>query len=99
MTGDRQSWNQRWRERGDVATPPSSFVLSQAHHLPTRGRALDVAGGAGRHAVWLAARGLDVTLVDVAEAGLDLAARRAAADGVELTLVRTDLDHEDLPPG
>ena len=99
MTGDRQSWNQRWRERGDAATPPSSFVLSQAHHVPTRGRALDVAGGAGRHAVWLAARGLEVTLVDVAEAGLELAAQRATAAGVDLTLIRADVDHEDLPAG
>jgi tellurite methyltransferase len=99
MTGDRESWNLRWRERGDAAAPPSSFVLAQAHHLPPRGRALDVAGGAGRHAVWLAARGLDVTLVDVADAGLELAARRAAAAGVALTLVRTDLDHEELPGG
>jgi len=63
------------------------------------GRALDVAGGAGRHAVWLARRGLDVTIVDVAEVGLDTAARRAAEAGVEIRCIRADLDHEDPPAG
>jgi len=67
--------------------------------LPRAGRALDLAGGAGRHAIWLAARGLDVTVADVSEAGLALARDRAAAAGVRLSTIALDLDRDPPPPG
>jgi tellurite methyltransferase len=43
---------------------PSSWLLETADLLPTSGSALDLACGAGRHALLLAAAGLDVTAVD-----------------------------------
>ncbi|HKA91193.1 MAG TPA: class I SAM-dependent methyltransferase [Haliangiales bacterium] len=101
-TDDRGRWNERWRARDHtVADEPSTWLVSLAPHLPARGRALDVAGGAGRHAVWLARRGLDVTLVDVSDEALALADRAAAAAGVPLALVRGDLDADPdaLPAG
>jgi len=48
-------------ERGpahDVMWRPSPWLVECAAHLPIRGHALDVACGSGRHAAWLAARGL-----------------------------------------
>lgn len=42
---------------------PSAWVLRWAP-LIARGPVLDVACGSGRHALWLAARGLDVVAVD-----------------------------------
>jgi tellurite methyltransferase len=85
VTDDRQRWDDRYAT-GDVPDEPAAFLLQYADLLPTRGTALDVAGGAGRNAVWLARRGLDVTLVDVSPVGLDLAARRAANAGVSVVL-------------
>jgi tellurite methyltransferase len=99
VIGDRERWNEKWRHRAGELVPPSSFVLAANGLLPTRGRALDVAGGAGRHAVWLARRGLDVTLVDVSDAGLDRAAARAASAGVSMRVLRADLDGDELPGG
>jgi tellurite methyltransferase len=99
MTGDRESWNQRWRERAGDAAAPSEFVRGQSHLLPVRGRALDVAGGAGRHALWLAGRGLDVVLVDVSDVALATAVVRASDAGLALQCIRADLDREPLPAG
>lgn len=99
MIGDRERWNEKWRDRAGALVPPSSFIAASRHHLPTRGRALDVAGGAGRHAVWLARHGLDVTLVDVSDTGLDRASGRAASAGVAVQFVRADLDVDELPGG
>ncbi len=87
---DRARWDARWREKG-APGEPSPFVLSLDAILPRRGRALDVAGGAGRHAMWLARRGLEVTLVDISPVAL------AMAEGV--TTVAADLEHEPLPAG
>ena len=43
---------------------PSSWLVAHAHLLPQSGRALDVACGSGRHALWLAERGLHTYAVD-----------------------------------
>ncbi|RNJ26529.1 class I SAM-dependent methyltransferase [Halosegnis longus] len=50
--------------------------------LPDSGRVLDVGGGGGRYAVWLAARGYDVTLVDVSERQVRIAREKAREHGV-----------------
>ncbi|MBW7906961.1 MAG: class I SAM-dependent methyltransferase [Phycisphaerae bacterium] len=50
---------------------PTAFLEQVAPELPT-GRALDVACGCGRDAVWLADRGWRVTAVDVLPDALDL---------------------------
>jgi SAM-dependent methyltransferase len=57
---------------------PAYWLTEHAHLLPATGDALDVASGRGRHALWLATRGLTVQAVDRnadAIAGLDAAAR------------------------
>ena len=45
-------------------TPPTDWLLANEDLLPRSGRALDVACGRGRHAFWLAERGLAVDAVD-----------------------------------
>ena len=96
---DCKKWDARYRRRGAKSDEPSPLLLSLEELLPRRGRALDVAGGAGRHAVWLARRGLDVTLTDISAEGIRLARRRAAAAGVKISTRRIDLTRRRLPPG
>ena len=43
---------------------PTSWLVQHAGLLPREGRALDVASGRGRHALWLAERGLTTLAVD-----------------------------------
>jgi len=95
---DRDKWNARYRERGQKTERPSSFLTS-LDLLPTSGRALDVAGGTGRHAIWLAQRGLDVTLADVSEEAISLAEDEAASAGVRITSRIVDLETELFPAG
>jgi SAM-dependent methyltransferase len=58
-----------------------------------------VAGGAGADAIWLANRGLDVTLADISPVALELATSEAARHGVALRTVEIDLEREPFPPG
>ncbi len=95
---DRRRWDERWRERGGPGEP-SPWVRSLCERLPTRGRALDVAGGAGRHALVLARHGLDVTIADVSPVALGLADAAARAEGLTLRTVAGDLEDGPLPPG
>lgn len=96
---DRDRWNARYREGDAAGDAPSPFLLDLDPLLPRRGRALDAAGGSGRNALWLARRGLDVTLADVSDVALERAAQRALAEGLPLRAVRIDLEAAPLPAG
>jgi SAM-dependent methyltransferase len=96
--GDRERWNERHAERA-APGEPSPFVLGLDALLPRRGRALDVAGGTGRHALWLARRGLDVTLADVSDEALRIAVGAARKEGLSLATVEVDLEAAALPRG
>jgi SAM-dependent methyltransferase len=101
---DAARWDARHRaQTGPLA--PSAFLQSVADVLPRpvpgqpAPRALDVAGGRGHNALWLARRGLDVTLADVSSVALERAREAAAAAGLALRLVAVDLEREPPPPG
>jgi len=95
---DRTKWDARYRAEGG-SSAPSRWLVSLDRVLPRAGRALDIAGGAGRNAVWLARRGLSVTLVDISPVGLALAEARAREAGVEIVTLAMDLAREPLPAG
>jgi tellurite methyltransferase len=97
---DREKWNARFREGSAYAREqPSDFLIGLGDRLPPAGRALDVAGGAGRNSVWLARRGLSVTLADISDEALARARAQADRAGVALDLRQTDLEVDPLPPG
>jgi SAM-dependent methyltransferase len=95
---DRERWNARYREARDAAEP-SPFLTALDALLPRRGRALDVAGGSGRNALWLARRGLAVTLADVSDVALEQASDAARAAGLSIATVQVDLEEAPLPAG
>jgi SAM-dependent methyltransferase len=68
---DAESWNERYRASELVwSSTPNQFVEAELADLPP-GRAVDLAAGEGRNAIWLARRGWQVTAVDFAQAALD----------------------------
>jgi SAM-dependent methyltransferase len=58
-----EEWNERWRIREQLNDEPAPLLVRAAGDLAP-GRALDLACGGGRNAVWLARRGWDVVAVD-----------------------------------
>jgi tellurite methyltransferase len=95
---ERTKWDARYQADPPDFTP-SAFLAALDGLLPRRGRALDVGGGAGRNALALARRGLDVTLVDVSPIGLALAHDEAIRTGNRLETLALDLDTDALPAG
>ena len=72
---------------GSFSRQPNRF-LSETIASVTPGRALDVAMGEGRNAIYLASKGWDVTGFDVSDEALRQAAARAAAVGVRIQTAR-----------
>jgi tellurite methyltransferase len=94
---DRDRWEARYRDAGPRERSPSDLLTGC--DLPRGGRALDVAGGAGRNALWLAERGFDVTVTDISETALGYARKAATARGLELDTLVLDLELAPLPEG
>lgn len=93
---DREKWDARHAEAGPGPAPAPAWLADHDALLPREGRALDVASGAGRLALWARARGLEVTAIDIS--GVGLARLRAAAPDV--VAIERDLELEPrLPRG
>ncbi len=95
---DRHQWDERYRGDALVWTStPNQFLVSEAVGLPA-GRAVDLACGEGRNAVWLAEQGWRVTGVDFSSVGLAKARRFAELWGVEVTWVESAVQDWAPPP-
>ena len=93
-------WDERYNSENYIyGTQANIFLQEIAHHLPSSGRALDLAAGEGRNAVFLAERGLSVTAADASSVGLAKAQRLAESRGVRLELVQADLCSHDWQQG
>lgn len=92
---DAEEWDERYRASagGVWASEPPAVVWEIAGPL-TPGTAIDVATGDGRTALWLAARGWDVTGVDFSAEALAIAAARPGGETV--SWLRADV-HEWEP--
>jgi SAM-dependent methyltransferase len=83
---------------GEVNAPfriqPNAYMVRMLERRPP-GRALDVAMGQGRNALWLASKGWDVTGFDISEAGLASAVANAKRQGLNLNAVRNAVEDFD----
>ena len=77
---ERALWNRKYSEGSHSSLEPDPLLLDAYEEFLARrapGIALDVAGGVGRHAIWLARRGWRIKLLDISEVGVDLALKNA----------------------
>lgn len=96
MPSESSSWDERYHQPGFLCgREPCDFLREHVAALP-RGRALDLAMGEGRNAVFLAERGWQVTGIERSEPALAKGRELAAARGVTLDLREADLEHYEL---
>jgi tellurite methyltransferase len=81
---EKASWNKKYSEGSHSSFEPDPFLVSAYEEFVTNrpaGSALDLAGGVGRHAIWLAQRGWRVKLLDISEVGIQQAMENANRSG------------------
>jgi tellurite methyltransferase len=99
--GARERWNERRLQGGFEPFPdaPADWLVAHAALLGRGGRALDVACGDGRNALYLARLGFEVDAVDISDVAID-ALRDAAPERAPAVHPRVvDLEREPLPAG
>jgi SAM-dependent methyltransferase len=90
---ERRRWDDRYAS-GDYRprTLPTP-LLEQWVPAFEPGRALDIACGTGRNALYLAEHGFDVTAVDISEVAIERASHEARTRGLDIEFLAADLDH------
>jgi SAM-dependent methyltransferase len=94
---DAAAWDRRYAAAELVWTAePNRFVAAELAGVAP-GRAVDLAAGEGRNALWLASRGWRVTAVDFSRVAVDKARRLARHAGVTVDWVVADVLTYRLP--
>jgi tellurite methyltransferase len=94
---DRLFWNERYRvETYIYRKEPADFLKEHVDILP-KGRALDIAMGEGRNAVFLAKNGFEVDGCDISEVAISKAQQLARENNVVINTFTADLETYKLP--
>ena len=93
---DAERWDERYRRRSSSSSREPAPFLREHFGRIGGGRALVLAMGEGRNAVFLAENGFEVTGIDVSTRAVHTACEVAAQSGAEVRGVVADLDDFDL---
>ena len=93
---DASAWDERYTASRQWSVTPNRFVADALADLAPA-RALDLACGEGRNAIWLAGRGWSVTGLDFSTAAVERARQAALEASVDVDWVVGDALTHDLP--
>ena len=99
----RSQWDLTYEQGLPSLERPDPFYLSAfarfvADQFPNGGAALDLAGGIGRHALWLAERNWQVTVVDLSEVAIRKLGQKAQQLNLTLDLLTLDAREYQFKP-
>jgi tellurite methyltransferase len=102
MTFEDQSRWDRLHAEGRGGGASSRFlqeIIDSDHWTIVPGKALDLACGTGRNALFLASRGFQVTAIDISPVGLERGCEQAQANSLSIDWQQGDLEALQLPSG
>ena len=99
----RAHWDLKYEQGLPSLTEPDPFFISAyekfvAQSSSQAGTALDLAGGVGRHALWLAHRNWQVTVVDVSDVAIRKLSQAALEHNVKIDLLVGDASDYKFEP-
>ncbi len=99
----RARWDLKYDQGLPSLTKPDPFFISAyekfvVQSFPNAGRALDLAAGLGRHALWLAGRNWQVTVVDLSDVAIGKLSQAALKLNLTLDLLVGDASEYKFEP-
>lgn len=92
MKSDQKKWDEKYRAKAFAKGAGPNPFLKKNIRLLGQGRALDIAAGTGRNAVFLAQNGWTVEAVDISRVGLKKGQQWARQNHVAIRTICADLD-------
>ena len=90
---DKEKWNQKYQAAEFInGKEPCEWLAENAGLLEGKGKALDIACGEGRNAVFAASLGYDVLGIDIAETGIQKTQTLAGEKNLSIDTLVKDLD-------
>lgn len=96
--GDRMRWNNRYKSRDYLYGKEPINFLKENINLLTKGKALVLAMGEGRNAVYLAKNGFNVDGCDISDVAVKKSKQLAKENNVRINAMIADLEHYIIPP-
>jgi SAM-dependent methyltransferase len=97
----RAHWDLKYEQGLPSLTEPDPFFIwayEKFVSFPNAGMALDLAGGVGRHALWLATRNWKVTVIDLSDVAIRKLSQGALEQNVKLDLLVGDAAEYKFEP-
>ncbi len=99
MKEDQRRWDKRYRELRPDLNQGANMILRKYLRFLAKGKALDLAAGEGRNAVFLAEHGFEAEAIDISPIAISRAQKLAKARGVRIQAIAVDLDAYPIPAG
>jgi len=97
MQDTAKEWDERYRQGLTMPDEPAALLVENLSLLPKGGKALDIAMGTGRNALYLASLGFRVTGIDLSAVAVEKCREKAERLGLPVEALLADLEHYPLP--
>ncbi len=91
----KESWDERYASGKYSSAEPHKLLIDLTAKIKA-GKALDLACGTGRNAIFLAEKGFQVTAVDNSKIGIEIAKQRAAEKSLKIDFRVADLEKDEF---
>jgi SAM-dependent methyltransferase len=93
----KETWDERYASGNYCSAEPHKLLIDLTAKIKA-GKALDLACGTGRNALFLAEKGFNVTAVDNSSVGIEIAEQRAREKGLKIDFRIADLEKGEFKP-
>jgi SAM-dependent methyltransferase len=97
MQDAAKEWDERYRQGRTMPDEPAALLVENLSLLPKGGKALDIAMGTGRNALYLASLGFRVTGIDLSPVAVEKCREKAERLGLPIEALVADLERSPLP--
>lgn len=97
MQDAANEWDERYRQGRTMPDEPAALLVENLSLLPKGGKALDIAMGTGRNALYLASLGFRVTGIDLSAVAVEKCREKAERLGLPIEALVADLERSPLP--
>lgn len=91
-------WDKKYSKNTYIyGRAPEKFLIENVDLIPANGKVLDMGMGEGRHAVYLAKKGFQVTGIDISSVAVKKSMQLAKEEGVKINAIVASLNRYKIP--